>query len=432
MEEIVDMKKLLILATVMVAMFGFSTGAFAAWGDPICEPCKGCYLGQIPCDIDTWQGHTQGDNCDSFEWDTTSLLGGTTRNGYCETILADQNDYPCRLIFNICNCEDPNLFESDATIGVRMSVMVDGVIGHLGAYFTDPVPTILLGLFADTQKPCDDTPQVTDDFGTITFYWADRKTVVDTGDMLGLAPIVCDPIEKPSQAVVLVSDDGQGYTITEDDEDNGRHFWWIDIPAIRIDRNILHDGEIISVKVELLSEGTGGICAECESVCECIVDVAEVCCDTLIPLPDQFGMYFPYVTWQGAWSTGIVVTNISSMVPYAPMVVAPEDMEVTFVLHDVNGDQFTYFKDDFTTANWAFSMGALVPEFDGTPADGPAWLEVQTNFVVDGYSYIANGNFGLGTLPRQWSSIIELAKQYLDYFGVTIDELVTGTIFNGK
>ena len=303
-----------------------------------------------------------------------------------------------------------------------MTVLVDGVAGQLGAYWTNPaITTINMLLYGTGEDPCAD-PGTAGSFGAINYYKSDRIT---SATPIGTGVIACNPIVDPNQAVVLYTAIGDGYTITIDDETNKRHQWVIDIPTLRIDRHVLHNGEIISVKVELLAEGTGGICADCDAVCECIIDVAIVCCDDIvIPLPERFGMYFPYVTWQGSWSTGVVVTNISSIIPYAPMVVAAEDMEVTFVLHDVNGDQFTYFKDDFTTTSWAFSMGALVPEFDGTPAAGPAWLEVQTNFAVDGYSYIANGNFGLGTLPRQWSSIIELMKQYLEAFGVTIDDLI--------
>lgn len=416
------MKKLLVLLTVTMAVIGFSTGAFAAWGDPVCTNCKDCELDGVSCGLSSGQNVTS--SCGSFEYDCFPNSAVTpyylTRTGYCDT----NNECYCRVLFNICNCEDPAVFDSDATIGIRMTMLVDGVAGHLGAYWADPsITQIEFYKYGLAQSdPCTSLGEYAS-FGLIDYWQADKMTpanpVVGT-----IAP--CNPLPVANQAVVLMSQTNVGYTITAADVANKSHVWWIDIPGMRIDPNVLHNGELISVKIELLAAESGGICADCDAVCECIVDVAIVCCDggIEIPLPERFGMYFPYVTWQGAWSTGIVVTNISSIIPYAPMVVAAEDMEVTFVLHDVNGNQFTYFKDDFTTTSWAFSMGALVPDFSGTPADGPAWLEVQTNFAVDGYSYIANGNFGLGTLPRQWSSIIELAKQYLDFFGVSIDDII--------
>ena len=95
------MKKLFVVFTVMVAVFGFTTGAFSAWGDPICTTCptggkygETCELENIPCP-------GEQSSCYAFDWDA--------RYGYCDTEGTD-TDQPCHLIFNICNCEDPNDF----------------------------------------------------------------------------------------------------------------------------------------------------------------------------------------------------------------------------------------------------------------------------------------------------------------------------------
>ena len=401
------MKKLLVLITVMVAVFGFSTGAFAAWGDKICTDCKGCVVEHIPCTIATGQGVKP--YCDDFEYDDFPFK--PDRDGYCEDYIEDE----CPVIFNICNCKDPSIFDVYAVIGIRMTVLVDGVAGQLGAYWADPginkIDMYTYGI--NDGDPCDTLGNL-ETFGTIDYWQSDRIT--HATPLNGLQP--CDPIKAKNQAVVLFSETPTtGYLIDGTDVAEKRHQWWIDIPGMRIDRNVLHDGELISVKVELLAAGSGGICADCDAVCECIVDVAVVCCD-IIPLPERFGMYFPYVTDGGDWNTGIVVTNIGSMLPWAEATVAPADMEATLILTDVNGDQYTYTKDDFTTSNWAFDLGTLLPEFSGTPADGPMWLEVRTNFLVDGYSYIENGIYGLGTQPRQWCSLLQIYEQYADLYGL--------------
>lgn len=109
--------------------------------------------------------------------------------------------------------------------------------------------------------------------------------------------------------------------------------------------------------------------------------------------PGAFTMYFPYVlTASAPWSTGIVVTNIGT-------VTVPADMEATFTLTDSTGAIFTYVKSDFTTTIYAFFLDDMVAEF-GAPAAGPAWLQVDTNFPVDGYEFLTDGIFGAGTLPR--------------------------------
>ena len=79
---------------------------------------------------------------------------------------------------------------------------------------------------------------------------------------------------------------------------------------------------------------------------------------------------------------------------------AASEMEVIFTLTDSTGATFTYTKSDFTAKVWAVILDSIIGEFDGTPAPGPAWLRVQTNFTVDGYEFMSDGVFGAGTLPR--------------------------------
>jgi len=106
-------------------------------------------------------------------------------------------------------------------------------------------------------------------------------------------------------------------------------------------------------------------------------------------------MYFPYVlTGSQPWSTGVVVTNM------APADITAEDMEVTFILTDSNGDTYTETVDDFTTVVWSGNLDNAAADWGWAPAAGNAWLKVIANFPVDGYCYLTNGQFGAGTLPR--------------------------------
>jgi hypothetical protein len=108
---------------------------------------------------------------------------------------------------------------------------------------------------------------------------------------------------------------------------------------------------------------------------------------------ENFSMYFPYVVTQGApWQTGIAITNLGD--------VAKADMEAKLTLTDSTGAKFTYTKTDFTQVVWAVMLDSILGEFSGTPAPGPAWLKVETNFSVDGYHFMTDGNFGAGTLAR--------------------------------
>ncbi len=378
------MKKLLVLITVMAAVFGFSTGAFAAWGDPICNTCKGCQVEPIPCTISAGQDVTP--SCPGFEYD--SFPDYPLRSGYCTNVNFGANGQNCKAIFNICNCENPAIFDTGEVIGIRMTVLVDGVAGQLGAYWADPnINDIDMFTYGTADgEPCDTALGNPESFGAVNYWQSDRITAATP-----LAGTSCDPIPAGNQAVVLFSaTPTTGFTIQQVDVDEKRHEWWIDIPGMRIDRNVLHDDELISVKIELLAAGTGGICADCDAVCECIIDVANVCCEEAVI---SKCMYFPYVL-PGAttWHTGIVVTNISD--------VAIADMVATFTLTDKTGAVFTCTKDDFTSKVWSSWLNDILAEFSGTPEIGPAWLKVSTNFGVDGYEFLTDGIFGAGTLPR--------------------------------
>lgn len=373
-------KKVLGLLTVMIAVFGFSTGAFAAWGDPVCTVCKGCTVDRVVCEV---TGEQDSDDCKSFDYDRRELL-----DGYCGTDVDDN----CKAVFNICNCQnvDGNDFDAGQTIGVRMTILVDGEDGENGAYWSGasgPLPTatatVTMNKYDTEDHACDNIDPEAASFGAGTFFKSDLET---TATLAG--GVTCE-VESDDQATVILTNDDAGYVISSDDVTNKLSHWWIDISPIRIDPNVLHDGELISVKIELLNEGAGGICAECVSVCECIVNVAIACCE-----PGAFSMYFPYVlTQDAAWFTGIVVTNLGSSVSI-------DDMTATFTLTDSTGAVFTYTKTDFDAKVWAFSLDAELPNFSGTPAVGAAWLKVKTNFSVDGWHFMTDGNFGAGTLPR--------------------------------
>ncbi|MDD5724328.1 MAG: hypothetical protein PHY29_11420 [Syntrophales bacterium] len=402
------MKKLLVLITVMVAVLGFGSGAFAAWGDPICTSCASktevCELGTIPC-----PGTQQ--SCEYFDYDY--------RDGYC-----DNNDTPslCKLIFNICNCENPADFVAGQTIGIRMTILVDGVAGERGAYWSaGTTANVAFGAYASAAAACAGSSGTPNSFGAGKLFRYNNGVGVEVSPAALIADPTCT-VPLASQATVILTNIDAGYQITPADELNKLSHWWIDVQPIRTDPAVIQAGQKISLKVELLNQESGGICSDCTAVCECTIDLAVVCCDSIsIPVPTQFGMYFPYVTDGGAWNTGIVVTNIGSLLPWAEATVAPADMEATLILTDKTGAKFTYVKDDFTTTNWGFDLGALLPEFDGTPAAGPMWLEVQTNYLVDGYCYIENGVFGLGTDARQWSSLLQIYQQYAEAFGLPTD-----------
>jgi len=360
-------KKVLGLLTVMVAVFAIALPATAA--DP-CSICKGCPLENITCGEEE-QGE---DTCAYFDFET--------REGYCDSTFDDD----CRVIFDICECEDvTEVFASGQTIGVRMTILTEGVYW---TYVSDGLEgAVAFDMYANKDSACDAAPQ-SRSFGEVSYFLDEDGD--DEGTPNDQVTNDCS-VPDDQKVVMLSSGSGSGYLITGDDESAKLHQWWIDIPSMVYDLDEITSNDVVSVKIELLNEVIGGICAECVSICECTVDVGILCCEGV---EVSYSMYFPYVVTQNnTWGTGIVVTNLSSAVDIA-------DMEATFTLTDSTGSTFTYTKTDFDAKVWAFMLDTELPNFSGTPAVGSAWLKVETNFSVDGYQFMTDGVFGAGTLPR--------------------------------
>ena len=371
------MKRLFVIAMALAAIFSFSTAVVAA---ELCNNCTKCEIGNVPCKTYSEQGV---DACIPFDYEGTRTLS----NGWCK---AASN--PCLAIMDICECgPTPNTdFAIGETIGIRMTILVDSVSGELGAYWADNFSgsggagSIEMKNYPSLAWACADSGDSTGTFSDISFFKSDRVTPATP-----IATNVCAVKAENQTSVLASSSTSDTYVVKKDDG----NFWWINIPRIRVDPNVLHNGETISVRIELLS-ATRGICPSCDAICECVFDIAIVCCDSTI----SKCIFFPYVLPGDAnWNTGIVVSNTGTSV-------LPADMVATFTLTDYTGAKFTYVKSDFTTVVWSTYLNSILADFSGMPAAGPAYLMVSTNFGVDGYEFLDDGIFGAGTLPRQPSS----------------------------
>jgi hypothetical protein len=254
-EVMVKMKNLLVLITLMVEFFGFSAGVFAQL--PTVFTCSNT-VGRVPCDLSGQTGI-----CAPFDFQTG--------DGYC---TLGKSSYSNKAVFLICNCPDsPANFRAGSTIGVRMTILVNDQDGQKGAYWASSDNIVRLGAYDSPDLACAGT--ALDSFGPGHFYKTTNLT--PTGYITPYTGTNCH-VESASQATVYVTDRTAGYTITEADEIYALSRWYVEIPPIRIDPSVLHNGETIKVKVEFLNQAGPGICADCPPVCQGTVTVAEMCC----------------------------------------------------------------------------------------------------------------------------------------------------------
>jgi hypothetical protein len=356
------MKKLLVLLIVAVGLFGFSTGAFAQLLD-VCSTCEKCTINTIPC------------------------LG--TQGGACSPFTPN-----CRYIFSICNCLNAGTtFVEGHLIGVRMTILVDGNVGQNGAYWADPTSAnVAFSAYATLAEACAGTV-LNRTFGPGSFFTTNANgTAGSAVTPIGLGTACAVPAA--NQATMIVTNPTAGYPITAADVLNKVSRWWIRIPAIRVDQTVINSGQKISVKIETLDQGSGGICADCVATCECTVDVAVVCPTTT----SGNKCLFPYFTSATAatpsntWWNAIVLTNTSAAAG-----------TVTLQVYQIDGSTGT-FTTPSIPAHSQFVATLPSINFTGTGLGGKAvYIQATSTFSgLDGYGFMADEyGYSMGYLCRK-------------------------------
>ena len=407
------MKKLLVFLTAVAFAFALAVPAMAA-DDDACKNCvdKGytCDLSNIKVGSVEQEENTAGsESCNYFDYDGVNARGAI---GYCDS-EANEN---CKIIFDICDCTDTSKFKTGQTIGIRMTMLTEGV------YFAHSGDAIAMNKFKDDEYDdgtlCESGFATSGDrfaefLGGFNYYDADGDEVDAAAQINGECTV-----DNDEKAVVMESETDMGYVILASDVADGVCCWWLDMPAMRYDLAEITKGDMVEVKIELLHRDQD-ICDNWEPICDCVVELGILGCDEFeVDLALDSCMYFPYVLTGGSWATGVVVSNTSGILfdhygqlaslladtpaeGMFPDAVAPAEQVITYTLEDSTGALFTKTFAAGTLTSPIHSFVLTVDGWaEGTPAAGPAMLRVNTNFPADGYSFLTDGNFGAGTLSR--------------------------------
>jgi len=451
------MKKVLGVLTLSVAMLVCATAAMAAdialnqhditvleKGGTGCNFCQKCSLQNVPCPGEEtgYQGSKYATGVGPFDYDDAygycpnqteidadgnGIRVDDNKNGIIE---ANEVRRKCRLIFNVCDCPESCNLVPKNKVGIQMTILTAGVFWAKDKNVADGSNSTIWFQNYKTYPVEACAPAMGDltnvnkdgrkNFGRIKYYRSltekvnDKKKLerVPTGEGSPFSapddPLTHDvdesvtgyyagDIPPVNRVQVLESDRDYDYEITDADE--GRCQFWIDIPAMRLDREA-KAGDVIKVRVSLLTNRTfSGICSACEqpNICECVVSVGVVCCSTKTSTSGC--MFFPYVL-QGlqesqSWVSGVA---ISALVPKLPA-----DAYCTLTLQDQLGNKATYTKRDLgNKLVWSFVLDDIMDLFDNKNMEpGATSLKVESNYRMDGYTFMnANFGFGTGAMPR--------------------------------
>ncbi len=376
------MKKLLVILTLVMVSLFVSTGAFAQVL-PVASTCSAA-VNRVPC---VQEGQTAG-VCNPFDFETDGIW-------WCPELKTYSN----RAIFSICNCPDTAVnFAAPNKIGIRMTILVNDksqaeTTTALGAYWADPAATnIFFGKYVTIDQACADTAFL-DSFGPGRYYHS-TNDLTPTGTSTPRIDTAC-AVSLANQATVYVTNRDAGYEITVADENAGVARWAVNIPLIRVDPAVLHNGEVIKVKVEFLLQSGGGICADCPPICEGIITVAKVCCG------DVSLCFFPYFTSTGPvtdaqpfWN-GIAIINKGGTAGTATLSVFQQDgARGTFTTPEIAaGSMFVAALENIEFTSTVGTLGGL-----------PVSIDVTSTFgAIDGFAMMSNSDNGdsMGYLCRQ-------------------------------
>lgn len=368
------MKKLLVLLTVAVGIFAFGTGAVAQGLLDVCTPCFKCDPQIVGCP------DQQGGTCPPFDYNT---------------------DPECEAVFAICNCLDAGtVFVAGKRFGIRLTILVDGLPGDNGVYWAGPNPTTINFAEYATQSAACGSTGYPSNFGPIAFWKAD-STGHKTSEVTTLQSGVDCEVASSARATIIESvldDPTAGYTITTAEELAKLSYWVIDIPPMRIDSSLVSPDQKVQVKIEIIDMTSGGICADCLCVCECIIEVAVIC-----PTHTSSATcLYPYFTSPTAptetqpWWNGIAITNTGSSSCRATLTITQKDGTSTYETPVLAPGEI-----------FVRALQQISPDFVGTVIpDEPLWISLSSTCTsIDGFAIIADTDTGesMGYLCRKSS-----------------------------
>ncbi|MCP4349430.1 MAG: hypothetical protein GY795_28450 [Desulfobacterales bacterium] len=380
------------------------------------QPTTVTSVGPFDFDGEPWEivVDPDGDMSDDANWIHRADFGPT---GYCPSYASEDNKF----LFDVCQCPEACVVAEGAQIGIEMIIDADGNYDTVddGVYFADPdlnevYFNIIQQELPDNQyvwnnRPCDEDTMgrpeglaSTRAFENITYYRSYTENKINSKGLYELSmgtegtPIdgmMNTQIQEENRVVALQSDVEGGYVIKAGDTQ--RHcLFWIDIPAMRIDPTRAAElvGNTIRVRVRLLFNRQPTICPDCNppDYCECVIEVAKISCDA----PSNEGcMFIPYVLYNfEGWGTGVAVTARQTL---------PENAWCQVTLTDAEGNSASY-KNTAVKNIWAFVLNNELANFTGDTLlpSGAASLRIESNYSIDGYSFLETPTFGASVLPR--------------------------------
>jgi hypothetical protein len=188
-------------------------------------------------------------------------------------------------------------------------------------------------------------------FGAPTYFLSDGST-----NVTALTANPACTVPAANRATILTTPTGYVINLATD---SLKPYWRIDIPPIRIDPAVVPAGAKIAVKIELYDVTAGaGICPTCIGcICDCVIEVATVCCASGSASSTAKFPYFTDLTGASGWWNGIAINNPSAAVGTCKLTANEKNGNVATATVTVPaGGMFSSLLQDMT---WAGATGGV-------------------------------------------------------------------------
>jgi hypothetical protein len=303
-------------------------------------------------------------------------------------------NYPTENGFNVIIRNTTSVIPADL-YEVSMEVLVNGLTGDNGVYFTNASPVVYT--YANAQDVCDGLSASGSAGLSIANWFASDGDDIIPADLGGPSYANCN-VEDVARATQIVSEvSNLGVTGTT-------RALLFDIPAFRYDLDEVAAGDVVTVRIKLTLP-------PCKDIFTIDVKVATFgCADTT-----STTLLFPYYTTMAtdAWWDGMVVSNIGSTAG-----------TFTAYIYEADGDQGKYTSASIASGKqYVGLLSSMVASATktggaGTLGDATCYIWVVANFSADGFAMMGStadsavdGSESIGYLPRNK----EIAGDSLSY-----------------
>jgi len=151
----------------------------------------------------------------------------------------------CKVLLDICDCTSAPIFTVGNKIGFRMTILTPGV------YWLGDDPVRFECYASSIDAFADSVADICISASDLEYFTVDDVA----GTPLTENSVSC-PITGTNRVTMIQTKLGKGYTISQEDGDERKNRWWLDLPSLCVDAEAMGGNALIRVQIGIFEEVT--------------------------------------------------------------------------------------------------------------------------------------------------------------------------------